>query len=179
MERERFRRTFSRLEASPQAKEALLHMIDENTNHTRRGMRRAARLAVLAAAAVCLLTATALAASGSLRAAVMHLLLPRYGQGELVEIGEGHRTGSFDRTDVLNTFLERFDREGLGDGITVRMADGFHKTLLEESEDAAAVSVETSDPALRLEVYLERVDYEDTTGLWQVTGYRIVEEGTE
>ena len=173
MDRELYRETFSRLTASPQTKEELLHMTDHEKTSGRRGIRRAARLALAAAAVLCVLTVTAFAASGSFRAAVTRLLFPAYGADELADIDGGHRTGSFDRTDVLNTFLEDFDREGLGDGFTMKLAGGFHKEVLEEDEDTAAVAVETSDPEVRVVVYLDRQAYSDTAGLWQVTGYRV------
>lgn len=174
MNEELFQRTFSKLEASGQAKEELLQMMESKTKQSRRPVFRAARLAAIAAAAMCLLAATAFAASGSFRGAVLGLLFPRYGQSELIEIDEGHRTGSFDRADTLNTFLEKFDRENLGDGVTAKMADGFHKEVLAETEDTTAVAVELSGPDACLVVFMSRQDYGETTGLWQVTGYSVV-----
>ena len=179
MDEHLFRRTFSRLEASAEAKEELLRRIEPPAAcGGRRPAFRAVRLAAAVAAAMCLLTVTAFAASGSFRGAVVRLLFPRYGQSELAEISEGHRTGAFDCTDVLNTFLETFDREDLGDGVTVKMPDGFHKVVVEGSDGGLTALVETSDPELRLAVYMAQADDRETAGLWQVTGCQLVDAGT-
>ena len=53
---------------------------------------------------VTLLFGAAMAVSADFREAVRTLLFPVYAEDTLHEIDQGHRTGSFDRTDTLLTF---------------------------------------------------------------------------
>ena len=131
------------------------------------GSRRLA--ACLAAMVLALSFGTALAVSADLRQAVIQVLFPVYGEEQLHEIDEGHRTGSFSLEDTLFTFLERFNSEDMADGVTVKKEDGFAYILLPGGEGTAQAVVECTDTAHRLLVIMERQAYEGTTGLWQVT----------
>lgn len=121
-----------------------------------------------------LLLGTALAVSADFREAVRAWLFPVYTEDTLREIDQGHRTGSFDRTDTLLTFLDRFNREGLEPGVRVRQEDGFAYEVLSESEEGAEISVVCEDPSQTLLVNMVLLPYEETTGLWQVVSYQVV-----
>ena len=118
---------------------------------------------------------TALAVSPALRQAVVSLLFPVYSEGVLVEIDEGHRTGSFDMEDTLFTFLEVFNREGLGNGITVKKEGGFAYTLLPSEDGLVQVIADCEPSRWGLLVLMERQIYGETSGLWQVCAYQIID----
>ena len=139
------------------------------------GWRCSHRLAACLAAMVLALSfGTALAVNADLRQAVIRVLFPVYGEDQLHEIDEGHRTGSFSLEDTLFTFLERFNSEDMTDGVTVKKEDGFAYILLPGGEGTAQAVVECTDTAHRLLVIMERQAYEGTTGLWQVTAYQVL-----
>jgi len=132
--------------------------------------------------AVILITAlsfgTALAASADFRQAVISILFPLYTENQLHEIDEGHRTGSFDMQDTLLTFLENFNRENMGDNITAKKENGFEYVVLQDGEKSVNVIVECTTPNDKLFVEMERIAYEETTGLWQVVAYQILDSQT-
>ena len=128
---------------------------------------------------LCLLTAavaftTAVAVSADFRQAVRALLFPVYTEDTLQEIDQGHRTGSFDRSDTLFTFLEQFNREELESGVQVKKENGFAYTILSEGEDYTDLLVGCENPNQLLLVKMSLLPYEETTGLWQVTAYQIL-----
>lgn len=121
---------------------------------------------------------TAFAASAEFRRAVVSFLFPVYTGNELHEIDEGHRTGSFSMEDTLFTFLEQFDSENLADGITVKQENGFEYTVLPDDDGSVEVIVGCNTPNDKLLVMMEKLDYEETTGLWQVIAYQIIDSET-
>ncbi len=129
--------------------------------------------AVLLAAAVSL--GTAFAVNADFRQAAISLLFPAYTEHQLHEIEEGHRTGSFDMEDTLFTFLEAFNCENMADDLTVKKENGFQYVVLSNDENSAQVMVECTTPGDKLLVVMERRDYQETAGLWQVTAYQILE----
>lgn len=122
-----------------------------------------------------LLFGAAVAVSADFREAVRTLLFPVYSENTLHEIDQGHRTGSFDRTDTLLTFLDRFNREGLEPAVQVKQENGFAYEILSESEDQAEILVECKNPKQALIVNMVLLPYEETTGLWQVVSYQVTE----
>ena len=129
--------------------------------------------------AVVLITAfsfgTAFALSADFRQAVISFLFPAYTQNQLHEIDEGHRTGSFSMEDTLFTFLEKFNSENLENNVTVKKENGFEYTVLPTDENTINVIVECTALNAKLLVVMERSNYKETIGLWQVTAYQILD----
>lgn len=121
---------------------------------------------------------TAFAASEEFRHAVISFLFPVYTGNELHEIDEGHRTGSFSMEDTLFTFLEKFNNENLANNITVKRENGFEYAILSSDDNSANVIVECTVPNDKLLVIMEKSDYKETTGLWQVMAYQIIDNET-
>lgn len=130
-----------------------------------------------AAACVVLLGSlgTAYAASPSFRAYIHSLFFPLYTSEELVSIDQGHMTGSFDERDVLLTFLDRFNRLEFGNSVTAVKEDGYHYSLFMQDAGHLQAFVESSLDGYCIAVFMERLAYEDTEGIWQVTAYQILE----
>jgi len=121
---------------------------------------------------------TALAVSADFRQAIVSVLFPRYTENQLHEIDEGHRTGSFDMQDTLLTFLEKFNNEAMAEGITVKKENGFEYVVLPGGENSVNVIAACTTPNDKLLVTMERKAYKETTGLWQVTAYQILDAKT-
>lgn len=121
---------------------------------------------------------TAFAVSAEFRQALTSFLFPAYTEHELSEIDEGHRTGSFNLEDTLFTFLEKFNREQLVDGVTVKKDHGFDYVVLHQENNSASVIVECNPPTDKLLVLMEKKDYKETTGLWQVVAYQVIDYKT-
>lgn len=121
---------------------------------------------------------TAFAVSADFRQAVISFLFPTYTENQLHEIDEGHRTGSFSMEDTLFTFLEKFNSENMVDNITVKKDNGFEYVILPNAENSVDVIVECTTPDDKLLVVMERNDYKETTGLWQVIAYQILDSET-
>lgn len=121
---------------------------------------------------------TALAISPDFRQAVISFFFPLYMQNELHEIDEGHRTGSFDRDDTLLTFLENFNKERPEENITVKKENGFEYTTLIQNDHSVMIIVECSTPNDKLLVVMERKPYKETSGLWQVIAYQVIDRQT-
>ncbi len=137
------------------------------------------RFAVGFAAAVVLLLGsfgTAYAANPAFREYVHSLLFPLYTSDEIVSIDNGHMTGSFDKTDVLLSFLDKFNKEEFGNSITVAKKNGYHYGLFAQNENQLLAFVDSSVEGYCIAVYMERIAYEGTEGIWQVTGYQILEK---
>lgn len=137
------------------------------------------RFAVGFAAAVVLLLGsfgTAYAANPAFREYVHSLLFPLYTSDEIVSIDNGHMTGSFDKTDVLLSFLDKFNKEEFGNSITVVKENGYHYGLFAQNENQLLAFVDSSVEGYCIAVYMERIAYEGTEGIWQVTGYQILEK---
>jgi len=121
---------------------------------------------------------TAFVVNADFRQAVISFLFPAYTENQLREIEEGHGTGSFSMEDTLLTFLEKFNQENIADGITVKKENGFKYIILSNDESSVDVVVECTNPDDKLLVIMERKDYKETTGLWQVTAYQILDSKT-
>ena len=154
-----------------QAKAKLLHL-DWWKSH------KIAACFVVAILATALTFGSAFAVNADFRQAVISFLFPVYTENELYEIDEGHRTGSFSMEDTLFTFLEKFNNENLVDGITVKKEDGFEYAILPNNENSANMVVECNTPNDKLLVIMEKGDYEETTGLWQVIAYQLIDSET-
>ena len=106
------------------------------TNRTNNFINKYRRFAVGFVASVVLLLGsfgTAYAASPALREYVHSLLFPIYTSDEFVSIENGHMTGSFDQTDVLLSFLDKFNKAEFGNTISAAWENGYHYSLFEEN----------------------------------------------
>lgn len=121
---------------------------------------------------------TVFAVNANFRQAVIPLHFPDYTKHQLHEVDEGHRTGAFSMEDTLFTFLEKFNREHMADTITVKKADGFNYVILPDTENSVNVIAECTSPDNKLLVVMEKSDYKETTGLWQVIAYQILDSRT-
>ncbi|MDE7351530.1 MAG: hypothetical protein K2O06_00540 [Acetatifactor sp.] len=131
-----------------------------------------------AAAAVLLLGSlgTAYAASPAFREYVHLLLFPLYTSEEIISIDNGHMTGSFDKTDVLLSFLDKFNRKEFGNAITVTKENGYHYSLFIQNMNQLLAFVDCSIEGYCIVIHMEHEAYESTDGIWQVTGYQILEK---
>lgn len=118
---------------------------------------------------------TAYAASPAFRDYVHSLLFPLYTSDEFVSIDNGHLTGAFDKTDVLLSFLDRFNRSEFDNFVTAAKADDYRYSLFAQDENRLQAFVDSSVAGYCIVVYMERLEYENTDGIWQVTGYRLLE----
>jgi hypothetical protein len=124
--------------------------------------------------AASLITVTAFAKSETFRDAVISILYPIYSSDEIVELDNGHRTGSFDEQDTLLSFLDRFNAEKMEFGVQAENNAGYTYSLLSNSSDSILAIVQCNISNYKLLVTLERLDYEDTTGIWQVISYQMI-----
>jgi hypothetical protein len=124
--------------------------------------------------AASLITVTAFAKSESFRDTVISLLYPIYSSDEIVELDNGHRTGSFDEQDTLLSFLDRFNAEKMEFGVQAENNAGYTYSLLSGSSDSILAIVQCNISNYKLLVTMERLDYEDTTGIWQVISYQMI-----
>ncbi len=121
---------------------------------------------------------TAYAASPTFREYVHSLLFPIYTSDEIISIENGHMTGSFDEVDVLLSFLDKFNKAEFGNKITAAWENGYHYSLFGQNENQIQAFVNSSIEEYSIVVYMERIEYESTEGIWQVTGYQILEKST-
>lgn len=171
------------LEYIIEALEAENNIKESNTSRKAVRFWQVHRLAacVCIAFLVMMLSFTAVfAASESFRNMIIKVLFPVYSQGELKEIAEGHMTGSFDEVDTLLTFLSRFNAEKMEEGISAKCDSGYSYILLngseksEKSPDVLLAVAESSTPDYRILVRMEKREYEETTGIWQIVSYQII-----
>jgi hypothetical protein len=131
--------------------------------------------------ATSLITVTAFATSETFRDTVTSLLYPIYSSDEIVELDNGHMAGSFDEQDTLLSFLDRFNAEKMEFGVQAENNAGYSYSLLSSSPDNILAIVQCNISNYKLFVTMERLDYEDTTGIWQVISYQMItdEEAAE
>jgi hypothetical protein len=148
--------------------------------NTKRSTQRLHKVCKLAAC-ICvglltasLITVTAFAASETFRETVISLLYPIYSSDEIVELDNGHMAGSFDEQDTLLSFLDRFNAEKMEFGVQAENNAGYTYSLLSSSTDSILAIVQCNISNYKLLVTLERLDYEDTTGIWQVISYQMI-----
>lgn len=60
------------------------------------------------------------------------------------------------------------------DNVTVKKENGFEYVVLSD-DDSISVIVECTTPNDKLLVVMEKNDYKETTGLWQVIAYQILD----
>lgn len=174
---------WNRMNPDSSTKEKILQQIQETmeTSGKNSFARKFRRFAVGFAAAVVLLLGsfgTAYAASPAFREYIHSLLFPLYTSDEIKSIDNGHMTGSFDISDVLLSFLDKFNKEEFGNSITAARENGYCYSLFAQNENQVLAFVDSSIEGYCIVVYMERVAYENTEGIWQVTGYQILEEST-
>ena len=121
---------WDRMNPDNSTKENILQQIQETMEKGAKNssIRKFRRFAVGLAAAVILLLGsfgTAYAASPAFREYIHSLLFPLYTSDEIVSIDNGHMTGSFDMSDVLLSFLDRFNKGEFGNSITVAKENGY------------------------------------------------------
>lgn len=124
--------------------------------------------------AASLLTITAFATSESFRNTIISLLYPVYSSNEIKALDDGHMTGSFDEVDTLLSFLDRFNNEKMEFGVLAENNAGYAYSLRSYSSDNILAIVQCNIPNYKILVTLEKLDYENTAGLWQVVSYQIV-----
>lgn len=114
------------------------------------------------------------AASPAFREYVHSLLFPLYAPDEMISIDNGHMTGSFDISDVLLSFLDKFNNNEFGNEITAMKEDGYHYSLFTQNENRILAFVDSNMEGNCIAVYMEQIAYENTEGIWQVTGYQVI-----
>lgn len=124
--------------------------------------------------AASLMTVTAFATNETFRKTVISLLYPIYSSGEIIELENGHMTKSFDEQDTLLSFLDRFNAENMEFGVQAEYHAGYAYSLFSNSPDSILAIVQCNISNYQLLVTLERRDYEDTTGIWQVISYQMI-----
>lgn len=87
-------------------------------------------------------------------------------ESKLIEVDAGHYTGSFDMQDTLLTFVSRLEQE---ENYQIQNANGYDYQLTPMGNQARARF--TCPGGKILNVWLERVPYQDTTGLWRASAY--------
>lgn len=117
-------------------------------------------------------------ADADFRQAAISFLFPTYTENQLHEIDEGHKTGSFSMENILFAFLDKFNNENMVDNITAKNDNGFEYVVLANGENSVDVIVECTSPNEKLLVVMQRNDYKETTGLWQVMAYQILDSKT-
>ena len=117
-----------------------------------------------------------LAVNANFRQAFISFFFPKYTKVELIEIDEGHKTGSFDLTDTLFTFFEKFNAENIGNGVKVKKENGFEYKVVSQTENSVEILAECDVDNKSLFVKLERKPYKETTVIWQVVGYQITDK---
>ena len=121
-----------------------------------------------------LVTITAFAASETFREAIISVLYPIYSNDEIKELDNGHMTGSFDEQDTLLSFLDRFNAEKMEFGVLAENSAGYTYSLLSNSPDSILAIVQCNISNYKILVSMERLDYENTTGIWQVVSYQMI-----
>lgn len=121
-----------------------------------------------------LVTITAFAASETFREAIISVLYPIYSSEEIKALDNGNMTGSFDEQDTLLSFLDRFNAEKMELGVLAENNEGYTYSLLSNSPDSILAIVQCNISNYKILVSMERLDYESTTGIWQVVSYQMI-----
>lgn len=117
---------------------------------------------------------TAYAASDTFRNYIHSLFFPIYTSDEIVNIDSGHMTGSFDKTDVLLSFLDSLNQYEFGNSITPIKTNSYRYSLFAQDDDHLQAFVDSNVEGYCIAVFMERLEYQNTGGIWQVTGYQIL-----
>ena len=125
---------------------------------------------IAAATVSALIFSTAFALSPSFREFFISVLFPVYDEKSYTAIDNGHMTGSFDEDNVIMTFLDSLEKE---ENIGIKSEKGYDYTVSEISETKHEVSVSCAEEGISVYLITENIPYEETSGLWQVTAYRI------
>lgn len=73
-------------------------------------------------------------------------------------------------------FLDKFNKNEFGNEINALKEDGYHYRLFAQDEDQLLAFVDSNMAGECIVVYMERIAYESTEGIWQVIGCQILEE---
>lgn len=126
---------------------------------------------------------TAFATNELFRETIIRIFYPLYTSDEIKELDNGHVTGSFDITDTLLTFLDKFNKEKMELGISAKNENGYTYTLIHNSSnvkgtenimDSVYAIVESNNPDYKILVTMQQISHKETTGIWQVTAYQII-----
>ena len=174
---------WNKMNPDSSTKRKIMQEIMENMESSRKNnfINKCRRFAVGFAASVVLLLGsfgTAYAASPAFREYIHSLMFPMYISDEIVSIENGHMTSSFDKADVLLSFLDKFNKAEFGNTITAAWENGYHYSLFGQNKNQIRAFVDSSIDNYDIVVYMERIEYESTEGIWQVTGYQILEKVT-
>ncbi|HEX2985351.1 MAG TPA: hypothetical protein VHO71_00890 [Caproiciproducens sp.] len=140
--------------------------------------RRVAACICIVLLALSITFGTAFAASPAFRQTIISVFFPAYTGNEIQQIDEGHMTGSFDKEDVLSTFLDKFNNQKMEAGLTVKKDHGYHYTLLPDQNGTTSAIVDCNRSDHKLLVTMKLKPYLNTTGLWQVTSYQVIDSKT-
>ena len=121
-----------------------------------------------------LVTITAFATSETFRETIISMLYPIYSSDEIKELDNGHMTGSFDEQDTLLSFLDRFNAEKMEFGVQAENHAGYTYSLLSDSPNSILAIVQCNLSNYKIKVSMKRLDYENTTGIWQVVSYQMI-----
>lgn len=138
------------------------------------GAYRMAACVGMVFAVMSLAAVTAFAASETFRETVISLLYPIYSSDEIKELDNGHMTGSFDEVDTLLSFLDRFNADKMEFGVLAENNAGYAYSMLSDSPDTIMAVVECNISNYKILVTMEKLDYEETTGIWQVVSYQMI-----
>lgn len=172
---------WNRMNPDSSTKEKILQQLQETMEASEKNSftRKFRRFAIGFAATIVLLLGsfgTAYAASPVFRDYIYSLLFPLYTSDEIISIDNGHMTGSFDIINTLLSFLDKFNKEEFANSITAARENGYYYSLFAQNENQLLAFVDSSIEGYCIVVYMERIAYESTEGIWQVTGYQILEE---
>ena len=140
--------------------------------------RRIAACVCITLLALSVTFSTAFAASATFRQAIISIFFPVYSSSDIKRIDEGHMTGSFDKEDTLFTFLDKFNSEKMGAGLTAKKDHGYHYTFLSDCGNTVKAVVDCNRSDYKLLVTMRLKPFQNTTGLWQVISYQIIGSDT-
>ncbi|MCM1091166.1 MAG: hypothetical protein NC092_12870 [Butyrivibrio sp.] len=112
----------------------------------------------------------------SFREFINAIIFPEYSTEEMVAIRDGHMTGAFDEQDVLLTFLDKFNKKEWGNEITVPYENGYIYEMYCEDADSLVAFVDSSRNDFVVAVCIKKLEYAETSGIWQVEGYQVLRQ---
>lgn len=77
--------------------------------------------------------------------------------------------------DTLLSFLDKFNHEKMERGLLAKLDNGYKYSLLADSKDKILSVVDCNLAEYKLVVTMKKKAYEDTTGIWQVVSYQVID----
>lgn len=171
---------WNKMNPDSDTKERILHQLqDALESNTKHNSQRVFHRFAIGFASVFIIAfgsfGTAYAASDVFRSYIHSLFFPLYTSDEIVSIDNGHKMGSFDEIDVLFSFLDRLNQHEFGNTITPINPYGYCYSLFIQDDDHLQAFVDSSIDGYCISVFIKRIEYKNTKGIWQVTGYQLLE----